>query len=85
MLMKLFNKGQVVIPAEIRREMGLHVGDFLDVRIDRQKHVIELTVPEPTLSKSLAGSLSRYKHRFPSRKEMYSALEKGLSGESESD
>jgi AbrB family looped-hinge helix DNA binding protein len=34
MLMKGFNKGQIVIPVGIRNELGIEVGDSMDVEID---------------------------------------------------
>ena len=85
MLMKVFNKGQVVIPAGIRREMGVHAGDMLDVRVNRRKHVIELFHPEKTEAEQLAGSLSRYRKKTPSRAAIHEALAKGLAGETTAD
>jgi len=80
MLMKVFNKGQVVIPAEIRRALGISVGDRLEVEIDRERRAIELHKPERRGSRSLAGALAGYARGkpFPSRRDMGSALEKGL-------
>ncbi len=30
MLMKVFNKGQIVIPAAVRRKLKIEIGDMLD-------------------------------------------------------
>ncbi len=83
MLMKVFNKGQIVIPAEIRNELGIAVGDFLDVEIDKKEKSLKLHKPDKMQSSQLAGSLSRYKpgKKFPTEKEISTALAEGLSGE----
>jgi AbrB family looped-hinge helix DNA binding protein len=83
MLMKVFNKGQVVIPAAIRRKFGIGVGDYLEVTLDPDRESIRLTKPETTHSDALAGSLARYgrKRTFPTKAEMRKALEKGLGSE----
>ena len=80
MLMKVFNKGQVVIPAEIRRALGIHVGDRLEVNIDREHRSIALHKPAEPGARALAGALSAYAlgKPLPSRREMQDALAKGL-------
>jgi AbrB family looped-hinge helix DNA binding protein len=80
MLMKVFNKGQVVIPADIRKEFGIEVGDMLDVVLDRREKCVKLKRIQEMKSKELAGSLSRYnrRKRFPSRREMKEALGEGI-------
>lgn len=82
-MMKVFNKGQVVIPAAVRRALGIEVGDMLDVRIDRDAKSVALTKVDPLEAEALAGSLARYARRkpFPSRRIMDAALRKGLRGE----
>ncbi|MCD6297878.1 MAG: AbrB/MazE/SpoVT family DNA-binding domain-containing protein [Deltaproteobacteria bacterium] len=84
MLMKVFNKGQVVIPAAVRKEFGIEIGDMLDVVIDRNEKSVKLKRPEQMTSRSLAGSLSRYnrRKRFPTRAETRKALAEGLANES---
>ena len=82
MLMKVFTKGQVVIPAPIRKELGLNVGDMLDVKLDADRGCIEL---KKTVSQTgqLAGALAAHakgKH-FPSRKQMHEAFAKGMTHE----
>ncbi len=42
MLMKVFNKGQVVIPVAIRKEFGIEIGDMLDVVADTKEKCVKL-------------------------------------------
>lgn len=78
MLMKVFNKGQVVIPVEIRRSLGIHIGEMLDVTVDEQKHTLEFKKPVYH-AENLAGSLSGCVDKpFPSEKQMYDSLAKGM-------
>ncbi len=81
MLMKVFNKGQIVIPISIRKALGVEPGDMMDVEIDQKEQCIKLKKPLQSLSSELAGSLSKYNKRksFPSKKEMKKALAEGLS------
>lgn len=83
MLMKVFNKGQVVIPAEIRRELDIHVGDRLEVDVDRDHLSVELHKPVQRDSQALAGALAKYAthKRFPTRRAMRKALKEGLRNE----
>lgn len=82
MLMKVFNKGQVVIPAAIRKQLELHVGDMLDVSFDKKRACIELKKVESSANE-IAGSLAAYakEKTFPSRKQMHDAFAKGMSNE----
>lgn len=79
MLMKIFNKGQIVIPAEIRKEFGITIGDKLNVYIDKKRKTIEIRKPTYK-SKTLAGSLRKFaaKRDFPSKTEIVNALTQGL-------
>jgi AbrB family looped-hinge helix DNA binding protein len=45
-LAKVKQRGEVTIPAEIREELGLHAGDYVDVARDGAR--IVLTPREPT-------------------------------------
>ncbi len=83
MIMKVFNKGQVVIPSAIRHALGIDIGDMLDVRIDEKDKSIELRKKESFEADALAGTMSEYGKRkaFPSRKSMNAALQRELSGE----
>ena len=80
MLMKVFNKGQVVIPVAIRKEFGIEIGDMLDVVVDAKEKCVKLKKAGDLKSQKLAGSLAKYnrRKRFPSRKEMKKALEEGI-------
>lgn len=84
MLMKVFNKGQVVIPSKIRDGLGISPGDFVDVAVNLQSQKIELRPYRPAGSTSIAGSLAKYARRksFPTRKQSAQALRKGLIRES---
>ena len=81
MLMKVFNKGQVVIPAEIRKGLGISIGDMLDVVMDAKRRSIQLWPRSYSKTRSLAGSLSSYsKHKkFPGKRRMAEALAKGIA------
>lgn len=83
MRMKVFNKGQVVIPAEIRKALGIKPGDSMEVSFDLAHRSIELRKPEKDESQDLVGSLAAYAKgkQFPSRKEMHKALERGMINE----
>jgi AbrB family looped-hinge helix DNA binding protein len=82
MFMKVHPKGQIVIPAEVRKRLGIEVGDLLEVEIDPDHGRIELRCPSPDQAGSLAGSLRAYARgkRFPSKRQMADALRKGLTG-----
>jgi AbrB family looped-hinge helix DNA binding protein len=84
MLMKIFNKGQVVIPSTIRHGLGIAPGDFVDVALDLQNKKIELRPYRSSGAASIAGSLSKYaRHKaFPTRKQAAHILRKGLLHES---
>lgn len=81
MLMKVFNKGQIVIPIAIRKALGVEPGDMMDVIIDQEGHCIKLKKYEKSIASELAGSLSKFNQRkaFPTKREMRKALAKGLS------
>jgi AbrB family looped-hinge helix DNA binding protein len=81
MLMKVFNKGQVVIPAEIRRGLGISVGDMLDVVLDAKHRSVQLRPRGSSKARSLAGSLSAYskQKKMPTKRQMAEALVKGLA------
>ncbi len=78
MLMKVFNKGQVVIPAEIRKSLGIEVGDLVEVSLNNDALVIKKSCQRK--SSQLAGSLTTFGQgkRFPSRDVMRMALTNGL-------
>ena len=80
MRMKVHNKGQVVIPSEIRKELGIDVGDVLEVEVIADEGRIELRKPDLGSGETLAGSLRKYARgkKFPSDREMAEALRRGL-------
>lgn len=80
MLMKVFQKGQVVIPTGIRHELGISPGDTLDVEIDREHQTVELRKPQVRMSKKLAGALAHHAKSkgFPTRRQMRDTLAEGL-------
>lgn len=84
MLMKVFNKGQVVIPSRIRDCLGISPGDFVDVAVNLPDQRIELRPYRHSGSPSIAGSLAKYARRksFPTRKQSAHALQKGMIRES---
>lgn len=81
MLMKVHNKGQVVIPAEIREELEISVGDLLEVDIDVAEQRIELKKHTQETSRKLTGPLQQYSRgkAFPTRQEIHQSLRQGLS------
>lgn len=82
MLMKVFNKGQVVVPADVRRQMDLHPGDMVDVEFNPKRQCVELHKAK-ALCGQLAGSLASYasQREFPTRKQMHETFAKGITRE----
>ncbi len=80
MLMKVFNKGQIVIPAAVRKKFNIEIGEMLDFVIDEKENCIKLKKHDEMKSIKLAGSLSKYNRRkkFPTKKEIKKALAEGL-------
>ena len=80
MVMKVFNKGQIVIPALIRKELGVSIGDLLEVDFDRQERCIRLKPRKTSLTRELAGSLSDLSggRKRPSKGDALAALRKGV-------
>lgn len=81
MLMKVHPKGQIVIPVEVRRQLGIEVGDVLEVEIVAEEGKIELRRPVHGKARALAGSLRDHARgkAFPSEEAMADALRRGLS------
>lgn len=80
MRMKVHNKGQVVLPAQLRAQLGIEIGDMLDVEVVADEGKIELRRSEEGKAASLAGSLERYARGkpFPSDQQMADALRRGM-------
>ena len=82
MVMKIFNKGQIVIPATLRRELGVGIGDYLEVEFDRNKRSLTLSPRAGNTVNGLGGSLSIFaKARSPSKRRSLKALKDGLTRE----
>lgn len=81
MLMKVHPKGQVVIPVEIRRRLGIDIGDMLEVSVGADEGTIELRRPEIGAATELAGAFSEHAagRPFPSEAEIAEALRRGLA------
>lgn len=81
MLMKVHPKGQVVIPVEVRRRLGIEIGDVLEVTVLEEEGRLELRRPGPGEATALAGSLRAYAEGrpFPSEAEIADALGRGLA------
>ena len=82
MLMKVFNKGQVVIPSSIRHILGIRIGDMVDVEIDVPKEKLKIRKSARLKSEAMAGCFSKNKENkkinFPSREQMHEAFAEGL-------
>jgi AbrB family looped-hinge helix DNA binding protein len=81
MLMKVHPKGQVVIPVEVRRRLGIDVGDLLEVEISADESRITLRRPERGEARHLAGSLRAFAagRPFPSEAVLADAFRRGLA------
>jgi len=80
--MKIFNKGQIVIPIQIRKTLGIATGDMLDVEIDEKNESLTLKKPDKSKAHMLAGSLAKYKlgKKHPTKKDLTEALRDGFAG-----
>lgn len=83
MLTKVFEDGQIVIPAEVREALGIQAGDEVELRIDREHNSIEMHKAERHKSQELAGTFAEYGRAkpFPTRQQMDKALAEGLGDE----
>jgi AbrB family looped-hinge helix DNA binding protein len=80
MLVRIQSGGRIVIPSQIRQQLGLAVGDVLEVTVMSEEDKIELRRPARGKARSLAGSLKKYaKDRpFPSDHRIAEAVKRGL-------
>ena len=82
--MKVFPKGQVVIPASLRQKYQINIGDQIDV-ISAPNGILLKPVPkrerERTLTDRLFGIFSSYAAGTsePTQKDMDTATEKGFA------
>ncbi|MBL7014364.1 MAG: AbrB/MazE/SpoVT family DNA-binding domain-containing protein [Candidatus Marinimicrobia bacterium] len=75
--MKIHNKGQVVIPSDLRKKYNLEIGDEVDFISDESGiHIY----PNVSKANSLRGSIrdAYQKYGRPSEKSVNESLEKGL-------
>jgi len=87
MNVQVHSKGQITIPVQVRKALGIREGERLEVRIDTEHGRIELSRVSATRSETLAGSLSPYMKdkKFPTQRRMQEALQKGLCRDSPAD
>ena len=80
MRMKVHNKGQVVIPVDIRRQLDISIGDHLDVEVDVERGQIRLHKPASSVSYRVGGSLASLAadKPFPSGEDVDQALRNSL-------
>lgn len=82
--MKVFQKGQVVIPIALRKQYDIQVGDFVTVIAGADGILLKPeSKGEASLTDRLYGTFSRYAagRKAPSKKTATRALEKGLADE----
>lgn len=85
MLMKVHNKGQIVIPADVRKQLDIDIGDLLEVTIDNPNRSLVMKKNRRRKSAALAGSLSRQcrEKAFPSTTDIRVAVARGFSGKTQ--
>jgi AbrB family looped-hinge helix DNA binding protein len=83
MLIKVHPKGQIVIPATVRKQLGIEIGDVLEVELVPEEGKIELRRAAQRTAESLAGSLEHYAsgRSFPSERSISKAFQRGLLGD----
>lgn len=77
---KLFNKGQVVIPAAIRRHLHLRIGDYLEIYEDGDSIRLVPVPGEGGLTEQLGGSLKdvRAQYGSPEKRDIVQTTEEGF-------
>jgi len=77
MLAKVFNKGQVVIPAALRKAFGIKIGEKVNLIVEKDGIKITLVKKQVTAEK-LAGVFHKYAKGKPSltEEEIEKATEK---------
>lgn len=71
MRMKVFNKGQVVIPVILRKKYNINIGDFVEV-VPEDKSVRLIPIKKERLTDKLFGVFAKY------RKDKPELTEKGI-------
>ena len=78
MKMKIHNKGQVVIPANLRRKYHLEIGDEVDVEFDENGiHLYPVQKEKITLQGALKEECKKY--GFPTEDDIKDATDKGFT------
>ncbi|MEW6102606.1 MAG: AbrB/MazE/SpoVT family DNA-binding domain-containing protein [bacterium] len=77
--MKVFNKGQVVIPVWLRKKYNINVGDLVEV-IPEDKGIRFIPIKKEKLTDKLFGAFAKYKRGKiePDAKEIERATETGF-------
>lgn len=57
-LVSVKNKFQIVIPAKVRKQAGIKIGDLLEAKVERGKLTF---VPKSVIDRGIAESLEDYK------------------------
>lgn len=80
MRMKVFNKGQVVIPVGLRKRYNINVNDFIEV-VPEDKWIKLVPVKKERLTDKLFGVFAKYKKGKPelASKEIEKATEAGFT------
>ncbi|MBU1262186.1 AbrB/MazE/SpoVT family DNA-binding domain-containing protein [bacterium] len=80
MQMKVFNKGQVVIPAWLRKRYNINIGDFIDV-VPEEGDIRLIPIKKERLNDKLFGVFAKYKEQRAelTPKEIEKATEIGFS------
>ena len=79
-LVAVKNKYQIVIPAKVRKQAGIKVGDLLEAKVERGKITF---VPKTLIDRGIAESLEDYKKGrvygpFDTAEEMVASLHRNV-------
>lgn len=76
MKMKVYNKGQVILPASIRKKYNINIGDKVDVLIEKDGIKI-IPVKKVNVTDELFGIINKqsYNYHEPSNEEIYKVTE----------
>jgi len=81
--MKVYQKGQIVIPASFRKKYNIEIGDYLDV-VPTKNGILIKKVPHDrdkmTMTEKLFGIFSSHaaNHEFPGKTKISAAIEEGF-------
>lgn len=78
---KVFNKGQIVIPAALRKVFGIEIGGKVELIVMKDGIKIVPVKKREVSAKSLAGVFKKYakNKKFPTEKEIEKITEKEFS------